>query len=365
MSAEPRWPWSVLGLDRMPPTAAEVRRAYARALKKIDQSKDIEGFAALRAAYEAALSQRERGDDRNAARRANRAASRPAEPQAQEATTPPPPLQPDAATLAAEAEEAEFGALLHTGFAAAKAAPDDAPMLAILDSRFMDDPARKQRIERAFAPVIVGSFVRTDDEDWGLSDAVSPRLVRRLDESFGWLSDHAAFTRTFGRNDILLDGLLLRANDDRPLDTAAAPVRRSWWRRAVDALFSWPALIALYVLAKAADSLRTGQGEDMNQALFAVLVGILCLAAGVGALRFVMFLHSLYLRVFHSHTATVATALTLAIPVACLPVFGAAQHAMFGVGLALALCLLLGLSVLRGKTGLRVETALRSILRRP
>lgn len=364
MSADPLWPWSVLGLERMPPAAADVRRAYARALKKIDQSKDIEGFATLRAAYEAALSQREGADGRNAARRASRAAARPAEPQEQEAA-PPPPLQPDAATLAAVAEEAEFAALLHTGFDAVKDAPDDARMLAILDSRFMDDPARKQRIERAFAPVIAGSFVRTDDEDWGLSDAFSPRLVQRLDESFGWLSDYAAFTRAFGRNDTLLHVLLLRANDDRPFDTGAAPVRRSWWRRAVDALFSWPALFALYVLARAADSLRTAEVEDLNQTLLAVLVVILCLAAAVGALRFVMFLHGLYLRVFHSHTAAVATALTLAIPVACLPVYGAAQQAMYGVGLALALSLLLGLSVLRGKIGLRVETWLRSIVRRP
>lgn len=371
MSADPRWPWSVLGLDRMPPTSAEVRRAYARALKKIDQSKDIEGFAALRAAYQEALSRRERGDDRNAARQASRAALRPAEPQEQaqaqpqEAVTPPPPLPPDAATLAAEAEEAEFAALLHTGLDAAKGAPGDAQMRAILDSRFMDDPARKQQIERAFAAVVAGSSVRLDDEGWGLSDAFSPRLVQRLDESFGWLSDHAAFTRAFGRNHALLHGLLLRANDDRPLDTGVVPARRSWWRRTVDALFSSPAPIALYLLATAVNSLRTGQGEDMNQALFAVLVVILCLAAGVSALHFVMFLNGLYLRALHSHTAAVATALTLAIPGACLPVYGAAQHAMYGVGLALTLCLLLGLSVLRGKTGLRVETWLRSILRRP
>jgi hypothetical protein len=48
------WPWSVLGL---PGKSAEgdIRRAYAARLKAIDQSSDIEGFTALRTAYDFAL----------------------------------------------------------------------------------------------------------------------------------------------------------------------------------------------------------------------------------------------------------------------------------------------------------------------
>jgi hypothetical protein len=48
------WPWSQLGLE---PTAQirEIRVAYARALKKIDQQQDVAGFQALREARDEAL----------------------------------------------------------------------------------------------------------------------------------------------------------------------------------------------------------------------------------------------------------------------------------------------------------------------
>lgn len=80
MSRSPGWPWSMLALNEMPPEASDIRRAYARALKQIDQSTDIEGFTALRAAYEQAQSSFER----NAARKKPRAT--PADPN--------PPVQP-------------------------------------------------------------------------------------------------------------------------------------------------------------------------------------------------------------------------------------------------------------------------------
>lgn len=51
----PDWPWSVLGAEGPLDSAAEVRRAYSRRLKEGDWSKDIEGFEALRRAYEHAL----------------------------------------------------------------------------------------------------------------------------------------------------------------------------------------------------------------------------------------------------------------------------------------------------------------------
>jgi len=49
------WPWSELDLD---PTAdrAAIKRAYAAKLKTLDRERDVEGFQALREAYEAALS---------------------------------------------------------------------------------------------------------------------------------------------------------------------------------------------------------------------------------------------------------------------------------------------------------------------
>lgn len=54
MSGKGGWPWEVLGLPGRPATLAEVKRAYARRLKAIDQATDIAGFEDLRGAYEAA-----------------------------------------------------------------------------------------------------------------------------------------------------------------------------------------------------------------------------------------------------------------------------------------------------------------------
>ena len=54
MSPEAGWPWSELGLEGKA-DAKEVRRAYASKLKTIDQATDIEGFTALRTAYDVAL----------------------------------------------------------------------------------------------------------------------------------------------------------------------------------------------------------------------------------------------------------------------------------------------------------------------
>lgn len=50
------WPWSELDIA---PTAdrAEIKRAYAAKLKALDRERDVEGFQALRAAYEVAMTQ--------------------------------------------------------------------------------------------------------------------------------------------------------------------------------------------------------------------------------------------------------------------------------------------------------------------
>jgi hypothetical protein len=72
-SRDKAWPWSVLGVDRVPPTTGDIRRAYARALKVIDQAKDIEGFAALRQAYEGGIAMRENRTKQGEIRKERRA----------------------------------------------------------------------------------------------------------------------------------------------------------------------------------------------------------------------------------------------------------------------------------------------------
>lgn len=48
------WPWSVLGVGEAA-DASRIRAAYARALKRIDQQRDVAGFQALREARDEAL----------------------------------------------------------------------------------------------------------------------------------------------------------------------------------------------------------------------------------------------------------------------------------------------------------------------
>lgn len=56
MSARGAWPWSVLGIARTADTGA-IRKAYAAAIKAMDLDRDVEGYADLRGARDAALRQ--------------------------------------------------------------------------------------------------------------------------------------------------------------------------------------------------------------------------------------------------------------------------------------------------------------------
>jgi hypothetical protein len=227
MSPDAKYPWSVLGLEKMPLEVKDIRRAYARGLKQIDQANDIEGFSALRAAYENAVAIREgrdRHNDYNRARKAETIAAAKvtqAEPQPADATAPvrtPPDAMytPPAARQSSPNESAKQARLAATE--ALLAALDTVSIVMsggerisqALDSPLIRDPDYADRIRYAIADVIRSRFKRVE-WDSTLSVQIDQATLLRLDKTYGWLSDFGAFRRDFWNNNDLLDAMATRA----------------------------------------------------------------------------------------------------------------------------------------------------------
>ncbi|MGO4908853.1 hypothetical protein ACEN2J_11045 [Pseudorhodobacter sp. W20_MBD10_FR17] len=161
MSPDAKYPWSVLGLEKMPPEVKDIRRAYARALKQIDQGNDIKGFSALRAAYENAVAIREGRDTQNDYNRTRKAAAKAAQAEApaeqpedaQAEVSPPPSVgrapSPDKLVTQARRDAAE--ALLAALATDTIAMSGGERINAALDSPLIRDPEYADRICYAIA----------------------------------------------------------------------------------------------------------------------------------------------------------------------------------------------------------------------
>jgi hypothetical protein len=206
MSREPAWPWSVLNLPKKPDALADVRRAYARALKQIDQGKDIAAFTALRMAYEEAT---------------RRMAMIAARQKVTDVAPPIPALPPDSrdddttpflpVNLIAEnpqtARKAAFAALLDRmrTFNAVEYVGDR--ILRALADPLADDPDFQPILRQQIASLLRDQ-TRADGEG-GLYLSLSLRpVMQELDRRFQWLSDYTAFRRDFWDNPLLLDAMM-------------------------------------------------------------------------------------------------------------------------------------------------------------
>lgn len=219
MSPEGKWPWSVLGLDAMPAEAKDIRRAYARALKQIDQATDITGFSNLRAAYENALALREGRTIRNdhtRARKAEAAQDTPAvatatsEATERPAPTPTPTPPPTAEELAATARAQELDTLLTFLATENVVMSGGARINQALDNPLSRHPDHADAIRFAIVQVIRSRFRQTHDESV-LSPQIDKATMLRLNDAYGWLTDFGAFRRDFWNNTNLLDAMATRA----------------------------------------------------------------------------------------------------------------------------------------------------------
>lgn len=236
MSPEAKYPWSVLGLGKMPAEVKDIRRAYARALKQIDQANDIQGFTALRAAYENAVAIREGRDTRNEQSRAREAAAQP-KVQAQDQHIPPHPEAPmmeaapdgipalpapSAEQLAALARETAAQALLTALGTENLVQSGGARINQALDNPLSLDPEYADAVRFAVVQIIRSRF-RQSEEGGVLSAQIDKDTLLRLDQTYGWLTDFSNFRKDFHYNNNLLDAMATRAYGSLKAPTPPPP----------------------------------------------------------------------------------------------------------------------------------------------
>ena len=214
MSPDAGWPWSVLGLPAIPPETSDIRRAYAKALKQIDQSKDIEGFANLRAAYVRGLAIREGRTAQNSAKRARKAqAAAQNMPTIDLDIEPPAPLPPTAEQIAAQAKDAALGDLLTHLATPHLVANVGQRIIDTLANPLSHDPDCAPRIRLAIASLLRGSIVSDEYNEPALAPEISAETLLALDTRFGWLNDYAAFRRDFWNDSGMQHIMVTRAYD--------------------------------------------------------------------------------------------------------------------------------------------------------
>jgi hypothetical protein len=301
MSREPAWPWSVLGLPKAPQDPADVRRAYARALKQIDQATDIAGFAALREAYEAA---------------GHRLASKAAKPQTRPGTVPPEVV----AALGHEGmeallDDAALDALLHDE-AASQPGPGKSPdprrddaiaalfhdlptasivahlgdrIMAALANPLSHDPGVAPRLRAETARLLRAMAYPDCDGGAYLSLGLRPAILA-LDARFHWLSDFAAFRRDFWQDTLVLDAMIACAGIELTVATPPKPNRPTGKGARAIAFFAsqtfWLSFAAVIVGLLFAGGLIRGTPYERAFWVFFAVVFLVPVAVGIGILVF-------------------------------------------------------------------------------
>ena len=256
MSADAKYPWSVLGLPKMPDDAAMSRKAYARALKQIDQSKDIKGFETLRSAYDRAMQLHKMANRAETAPQAktDSALQTDAQPIA---PAPPPqtPLQtPPQAPLQTQMPPSA-PAMQAADLQTKAAPPDGVPNLQMtlqalgtirsdvsfstrvkdaLDSPWAKDPMTAGAIRTGIAAALREMPTRLWVEHDNLHLEITADILQRLDSEYRWLTDATSFERDFGRNFDLMHHLLVRVSGGSIPNFKTLPKPKKGLARALD-----------------------------------------------------------------------------------------------------------------------------------
>lgn len=242
MSAELRWPYSVLGVDGGADRGA-VRKAYARQLKQIDQAQDPEGFQALRKAYEAALARLDRA--KPAAPPKPQLASAPPmpapEPASDIATIPRPPKTESPPQHAPVMAPSDADVLLARVTTFKDGEADITRLSKILDAPALSDPLLADAVEREIYQFLQTSISHNSNGQPCFNLRMShgaihrppasgpmPNLLKKLDHTFGWQSDQVRMRARFGGYDRFLLAAMAYEPGGVKHSTKTVQKRRSW-----------------------------------------------------------------------------------------------------------------------------------------
>ncbi|MBP6678612.1 MAG: hypothetical protein KA156_05945, partial [Paracoccus sp.] len=331
----PDWPWSVLGAEAPLDSPAEVRRAYSRRLKGGDWQSDVDGFEALRTAYEAALEMTGGGRQRHSVvtdlpppppleRHRPRIRvpdpSEPAENPVDEAETAAPPQDPPPDTPADTPPDLPQDPLPDLAAGADdRPAPDSAPRITDDDHDDDDDDENSGASYQAQAnartpdPWLILAKIQQylDDQDFSIEGwsallhapemddarirlsaeskileyiarpkpwAHSADWIALIDSRFGWREDGVGFRRRHPHGEAALLNIIDQLGGPRRQGSAARKPRRIgaalWW--VIKWLFRLGLLILVLRLLDRYSIITTDQFAEFFDAIFvpAALNGI-------------------------------------------------------------------------------------------
>lgn len=266
------WPWDALGLAEQPEDSATVRKAYARALKQIDQAQDIAGFSALRQAYEAGLAQCER-------RKGAKAASPPAAmPEAAAPTAPPTGEalgEPAVAPVPRPAIEPQpKQRLLPDALKDLVADLNRENLLQsvslrienALNSPLADEPA----VRRAIARQVLRRYRPEPNAMGDLAPDLNALTLKACNERYHWLEDRRAFQADFGSNWDLLSVIALRVYGQMPRAPSheASPEKEGFWQILRPAL----PFLAVFLVPRILQALAGDDKQILGYFFYAVLL---------------------------------------------------------------------------------------------
>ena len=247
---ETAWPWSVLGLKDTCSDPKDVRRAYAKKLKSIDPSADIDGFQALRYAYSRALKITQNNQDTQDSRSVSQGLPEIRTPTNDNTYFPPQPAPTPTSDgsktveLDQEIDSSDYSIPENlfkrfnelTSYKKTLTLEEWSPLLS---SVALTDPVVAQRVEWMLQENLAKNI------GYYRSSINAAKLCNAIDERFGWVSDGIGFLKRYPhrRNLQATVSTIVRQNAWRfeerqkqiftPKETKIKPVPAIYWAAAI------------------------------------------------------------------------------------------------------------------------------------